>query len=122
MKKLIVSVKSTRQALDEASKRMKKMDKDIWSATPHYEVSFTDIKDFKKFISNIDILKSIKTFKPNSIYELATILKKDVGNLNKLISYFEGLGVIEAEIMKVGGRTVKKLSVPYKKIEFDLAS
>ena len=122
MKKLIVSVKTTSAFLDEVQKRLVSAEKKNWDANPHFEVSFTEMKDFKKFISNIDILKSIQTIKPNSIYELAIALNKDVGNLNRLISYFENYGVIEVEIMKVNGRTVKKPSVHYKKIEFDLAS
>ena len=118
MKKLIISLKTTSQALDEVKKRLKKTKKN----TPHYEISFTDIKQFKKFISNIDILTSIQNLKPKSIYELASILKKDVGNINRLVTFFEDIGVITIIESKVNGRNVKTPIVDYEKIEFDLVA
>ena len=49
-------------------------------------------------------------------------MKKDVGNLNKTINFFEELGVLELKERKQGGRTVKTPVVPYQKIEFDLVA
>ena len=121
MKKLIISIKTTSEALDEVKSRLKKSKK-TKKTTPHYEISFTDMKQFKKFISNIDILTSIQALKPKSIYELATILNKDVGNINRLISFFEDIGVITVIENKVNGRNVKTPVVDYEKIEFDLVA
>ncbi|MDP6626114.1 MAG: hypothetical protein QGG87_06680, partial [Nitrospinota bacterium] len=73
-------------------------------------------------ISNIDVLTSIQLLNPKSIYELARMMQKDVGNLNKLINFFEQLGALEIKEKQVNGRTVKKPVVPYQKIEFDLAA
>ena len=50
------------------------------------------------------------------------MMQKDVGNLNKLINFFEQLGALEIKEKQVNGRTVKKPVVPYQKIEFDLAA
>lgn len=122
MKKLIVSVKPLKTSFKELSHRLIAAEKKNWKVKPHYEVSFTEMKDFKRFISNIDILKSIQKQKPKSIYELALFMKKDVGNLNKLINFFESMGAIELKEKKVNGRMVKEPYVPYQKIEFDLAS
>jgi len=122
MKKLVITAKSTTTALNEISKRLKEAEKKRGNIEPHYEISFTDMKHFKKFVSNIDLLTSIQILKPKSIYDLAKLLKKDVGNLNKLISFFEGLGALELKESKVNGRIIKKPIVPYKKIEFDLVA
>ena len=122
MKKLIVSIKSTTQVLDEARNRLKSIQKKKGSVTPHYEISFTEMKSFKRFVTNINILMSIQNLRPRSIYELAAMMKKDVGNLNKTINFFEELGVLELKERKRGGRTVKTPVVPYQKIEFDLAA
>lgn len=121
MKKLIITVKPTSTALDEIAKRLKVAEEKKGKVTPHYEISFTEMRQFKKFVSNIDLLTSIQLLKPKSIYDLAKLLKKDVGNLNKLIAFFEQLDALEIKVSKQNGRTVKKPVVPYKKIEFDLA-
>ena len=122
MKKLIISIKTTSQALDEVKDRLNKAKKKKNKVYPHYEISFTDMKQFKKFIRNIDILTSIQAFKPKSIYELASILQKDVGNISRLISFFEDIGVITVVENKVNGRYVKTPVVDYEKIEFDLVA
>ncbi|MFW5888036.1 MAG: hypothetical protein ACOCUH_04490, partial [Bacteriovoracia bacterium] len=120
MKKLIISVKPTSSALDEITKRMRIAEKKKGKVSPHFEISFTDMKHFKRFIRNIDILTSIQLLKPKSIYELASMLHKDVGNLNKIINFFEELGALEFVEKKINGRNVKEPIVPYQKIEFDL--
>ena len=122
MKKLIISVKSTSSSLDEITKRLKVAERKKGKVSPHYEISFTEMKHFKRFVSNIDILTSIQLLRPKSIYELASMMKKDVGNLNKIINFFESLGALELKQKKVNGRIVKKPVIPYQKIEFDLAA
>ena len=122
MKKLIISVKSPNQALDEVNSRLEKAQARRGKVTPYYEISFSDMKQFKKFIGNIDILRCIQLFKPKSIYELASVMQKDVGNINRLLSFFEDVGAIRLEEKLVGGRNVKKPVVDYQKIEFDLVA
>ena len=122
MKKLIISVKSTVAALDEVTARVKEIEKKKGKVSPHYEISFTNMKDFKRFIGNIDVLTTIQIFKPQSIYELAKLMGKDVSNLNRLINFFEQLEVIKTKERVVNGRTQKVPIVDYKKIEFDLAA
>jgi predicted transcriptional regulator len=94
----------------------------LGKVSPHYEISFSDTKQFKKFIGNIDVLTSIQLFKPNSIYELASLMQKDVGNVNRLINFFEEIGAIRIEEKVVGSRNVKTPLVDYDKIEFDLVA
>lgn len=122
MKKLIISVKSPTQALAEVKSRLETAHKKRGKISPHYEISFSDMKQFKKFIGNIDVLTSIQLFKPNSIYELASILQKDVGNVNRLINFFEEIGAIRIEEKVIGSRNVKTPFVDYDKIEFNLAA
>lgn len=122
MKTLIISVKSTSAALDEVTHRLKRAQAKKGKVKPHFEISFTDMKHFKRFVANIDILTSIQLLKPKSIYELASLMKKDVGNINRLINFFEELGALELQEKKVNGRVVKKPVVPYQKIEFDLVA
>jgi len=122
MKKLIISIKSATQALDEAKERLKKAQTKRGKVTPHFEISFSDMKQFKKFIGNIDLLTCIQLFRPKSIYELANLMQKDVGNINRLIAFFEDIGAIRIEERVVAGRNVKRPVVDYEKIEFDLVA
>ncbi|MBP9673491.1 MAG: hypothetical protein KBD63_00185 [Bacteriovoracaceae bacterium] len=121
MKTLVVSLKPTSQILDEAFERLSKI-KTGEKITPHYELSFTDLDDFQKFISALDVLIAIKALKPKSIYELAELMQKDIGNMNRKINFLEKMGAIKTQKKIVNGRKVKVPVVHYSKIEFDLVA
>ncbi len=122
MKKLVISVKSTSKLLSDAKKAFKYVKKNKDKSTPYYEISFTDMKEFRKFINHIDVLTAIQMFQPNSIYELANIMERDIANLNRIINYYESIGAIKTKDKIVKGRAVKTPIVDYSKIEFDLAA
>lgn len=119
MKKLIVSLKSPHQALEDFKKAYKKAQSGT-ASEPHYEIAFDNKRDFEKFIKNIDIIMSIQNLRPKSIYELSKILNKDQSNLNKIICFFESYGVIKIQEKKINNRSIKTPIVEYKKIEFNL--
>jgi len=120
MKKLIVSLKSPGNALDDFEKALSKARKGIKVKNPHYEVSFDNRKDFERFVKNISILISIQQLKPVSVNELARLLDKDQSSLNKLIVFFEDVGVVQIQEGKIKGRAVKTPKVEYDRIEFRL--
>ena len=122
MKKLIISLKTTTNAMNDLKKRLRDAKKKKGKVETHYEISFTDKKDFDRFVKNIDILRAIQVFKPKSIYELARLLQKDTANLNRLINFFDSVGAITIRTEESGGRTQKKPVVNYSKIEFDLCA
>ncbi len=121
MKKLIVSVKPTSQALEDFKKTLKSARAGKLKKT-HLEVSFDNRKDFERFVGNLHVLQSIRTLKPTSIYDLSKKTGLDVSNLNKLVRFFEALGVIEVVESVADGRKVKSPRVSYDKIEFDLVA
>lgn len=119
MKKLIVSIKSSHESLNDFKKalsqaRKKKLQGD------HFEISFDNKKNFHKFLKNIEVLSAIVTHRPKSIYELAKILGQDVSNLNKVIIFFEEVGAVKIQTTVISGRSVKTPIVEYDNIEFDL--
>ncbi len=122
MKKLIVSLKTSTEVLDDFKSALKNMKKKSTGKTSHYEISFDTKKDFNRFIRNIDLLTHIITFKPKSVYELAKICSMDVSNLNKIIQFFEEAGVIRIKKSKVSGREVRTPIVDYDEIVFKLAA
>ncbi len=91
-------------------------------ASPHYEVSFDNRKDFERFVRNMSVLVSVQQMKPISVNELSKMIDKDQSSLNKLIIFFEEIGVIRIEESKVQGRAVKTPKVEYDTIEFRLAA
>lgn len=119
MKKLIVSMKSPGAMLEnfvrlaEQTQRGKK-------TTSHFEISFESKKKFDKFVKNMYVLMAIANEKPQSVYELARILNKDLSNVKKIVTFFEENGVIKIKKRKVDGRVRKTPIVDYWKIEFDL--
>ncbi|MFI5391128.1 MAG: hypothetical protein ACHQYQ_07190 [Bacteriovoracales bacterium] len=122
MKKLIISLKTSGQVLDDFKKALKKAKKGEFDKEPHFEVSFDNKKDFDRFIRNLYLLSYIIAFKPKSVYELAKIAKMDVSNLNKIILFFEEVGAIKLKTAKVSGRIVKTPVVEYNRVEFNLAA
>lgn len=119
MKKLIVSLKSPSESLEDFKNALKAARKGKVSSE-HYEIAFDNKKDFSKFIKNIDLLMTIQSLKPASIYELAKLLGKDQSNINKTIAFFEAYGIVKVKESKKNNRTVKRPVVDYQKIEFDL--
>ena len=54
--------------------------------------------------------------------ELAKLTKADVSNLNKVIQFFEEIGVIRIKTTHVAGRAVKQPRVEYDVVTFKLAA
>ena len=121
MKKLVISLKTPSQALEDFKSAYNSAKKGRVNK-PHYEIAFDNKKDFEKFIKNIDILISIQSLKPKSIYELSKMLGKDQSNLNKIICFFEEYGVIRTKETTINNRSVKMPVVDYEKIEFNLSA
>jgi predicted transcriptional regulator len=119
MKRLIISLKSPSDALNDF-KRSFKAAKHGKPTPLRYEISFDNKKDFDRFVRNIFILSNILAFKPKSIYELARLSDMDVSNINKIISFFEEVGAVRIKEQVVRGRTLKMPIVDYDRIEFAL--
>jgi predicted transcriptional regulator len=119
MKKLVVSLKTSTEVLEDFRKAFKEVRERKLKGT-HTEISFTNKRDFDRFLRNLGVLSQILTFKPKSVYELAKIARMDVSNLNKIILFFEEVGAIRILESKISGRSVKTPIVDYDQIQFDL--
>jgi predicted transcriptional regulator len=119
MKKLIVSIKSSAEALADFKKALKAARKGRLKED-HFELSFDNKRDFDRFIKNLGVLSAILSHRPKSVYELAKLIDMDVSNLNKLILFFEEVGAVKIKTSVVSGRTIKTPVVEYDHIEFDL--
>lgn len=122
MKRLVVSCKTADAVFDDFKRAAKTAQKGGFKGEPQYEVSFDNKADFNRFVKNIPILSTILVFKPRSIYELAKIVEMDVSNLNKVVQFFEDIGVVQVKEETVSGRTVKRPRVEYDEVTFKLAA
>lgn len=66
------------------------------------------------------IIRSIQKHSPASIYEIAKILNKDQGYIQKEVKFLEGLGILKVESIKDNGRTKSVPTVIYDKFIIDL--
>ena len=122
MKKLIVSCKTSDQVFEDFKRAAKSVRRGSFKGETRYEVSFDNKADFNRFVRNIPVLSAIIIFKPRSVYELAKLMDSDVSNLNKVIQFFEEIGVVTIKTMTASGRTLKKPHVEYDEVTFRLAS
>lgn len=122
MKKLVISLKTPSEALEEFKEVLKEARRARGKIAPHFEIAFDNKRDFDNFVRNISILIFIQTLKPKSIYELAKMINMDQSNLNKIILFFEEIGAVKIKESKSKGRAIKTPVVEYQKIEFDLAA
>lgn len=121
MKKLVVSCKSANQVFADFKRAAKAARRGTFKGEAEYEVSFDNKADFNRFVRNIPVLSAIIVFKPRSVYELAKLIGADVSNLNKVIQFFEEIGVVTIKTMKSAGRTLKQPHVEYEEVTFRLA-
>lgn len=119
MKQLVISLKSSSEVLEDFKQAFKRV-KTRRIKEPHYEISFDNRRAFERFVKNIYILSDILAFKPKSVYELAKLSGTDISNLNKIILFFEEIGVIQIKKRKIKGREVKTPIVNYDTIKIDL--
>lgn len=122
MKKLVVSCKTADQVFADFKKAAKSVRRGNFKGEADYEVSFDNKADFNRFVKNIPVLSAIIVFKPRSVYELGKLTGMDISNLNKVIQFFEEIGVITIKTSKVSGRTLKQPHVEYGEVTFKLAA
>ena len=116
----MISFKSPQDSLSDFAIALKKAKDANGEVAPHYEIAFDNKKDFNRFVKNIYILMCINSLKPQSYYELSKIMNIVQSNLNKIMFFFENIGVIKIKKRKIDGRYVKTPIVDYDKIEFNL--
>lgn len=122
MKRLVVSCKTADQVFEDFKRAAKQVQRRTFRGETEYEVSFDTKADFNRFVRNIPVLSAIIAFKPRSIYELAKLTGIDVSNLNKIIQFFEEIGVVRIKAARVSGRTVKEPHVEYEEVTFRLVA
>jgi predicted transcriptional regulator len=116
IKNVRLDIQSEDEFIIEAKSAMKAVAKGK-TVTPQSVISFESLKTMRKFITDerLRILKSIKKNKPESIYALAKLLRRDTKNVSDDVHYLAELGLIEIKKTKDGRQKTKPV-VEYEKI------
>lgn len=121
VKNVILDIQSEDKFIEGVKKDMKAIANG--KTVRHREViSFESLKTMRKFITDerVKILKTIKKYHPQSIYELAKILDRDTKNVSDDVHYLSGLGLIGIKKAKDGRSKVKPV-VDYEKILVEIS-
>lgn len=90
--------------------------------TPSRTLGFPDIATFRKFLTQrrVEMLHSIRQNKPESIYELAKLLNRDLKSVNTDIALLKQLGLVRLEKQK-RGRTRVIPKVLFDRMQVNIA-
>ena len=85
-------------------------------------LSFESLKVLRTFITDerLKILRAVRKYHPDSIYELAKILKRDTKNVSDDVRFLANIGLLEIEELKDGRRKTRP-KVNYQKILVEIA-
>ncbi|MBI4699447.1 MAG: hypothetical protein HY758_11245 [Nitrospirae bacterium] len=116
IKNVRLDIQSEDEFIAEAKNAMKAAAKGR-AVTPQSVISFESLKMMRKFITDerLRILKAVRKNKPESIYELAKLLKRDNKNVSDDVHYLSELGLIDIKKTKDGRQKTKPV-VEYEKI------
>ena len=116
-KEYIVQVKSLKESLKEFAVAYKKL-KSGKKIKPVEKLTFVNVDVFRKFMTNrrIELLKTIKAQKPDSIKELGRLTKRDYKSVN---TDLEILRKVDLVTMRKTNNKIKP-SVDYKEIDIKI--
>lgn len=121
LKQVKITVKNRTQALKNFAEvlHQAKKGEDI---TPHYEVSFENIEALRKVLTEkrLELLHVIKEQSPDSIYELAQLVDRDINSVKDDIHVLEELGLISLEEIHEARRRVRPL-LEFDRIQVEIA-
>lgn len=114
VKNIKLSIKDRKEVMKEFVQELAKARRGE-KITPRHELSFQNIDTLRKVLTEkrLELLHAIKQHDPDSIYELAKIVKRDLKSVNTDIDVLADLGLVLLEI----GEEQRKKTKP--RVEFD---
>lgn len=121
VKRLKVGVRSLEEGLSEFKNTLKAI-KAGRKVANHRGVYFISVEAMRQVLteSRLALLHVIRTRRPQSLAELAKLVQRDFKNVRADVKVLSDLGLVEA---KAGPRLrdAVSLSVPYQRIQFEIA-
>lgn len=120
LKNIKISIKSDNEIFEEIKQVCKKLEQGE-KVTKHQGISFDDLDTMRKILTDerLRILRTIKKESPQSIYELAKILQRDIKNTFDDVQFLAQMGLIELKKSQEG-RERTTPQVKYDKILLEI--
>ncbi|OAG27542.1 HVO_A0114 family putative DNA-binding protein [Thermodesulfatator autotrophicus] len=89
---------------------------------PREALIFPDVRTLRKVLSEkrLELLRTVKNKKPDSIYELAKLLDRPLRAVQHDVKVLSELGLIEVERTRRKPRDKVRPSVPYRRITIEI--
>ncbi len=122
VKNVTIGIKSIEEVLSNAKAVMKRLERGEKVRKKRPGIYFESLEIMRKAITpeRVKILKVIKGKRPQSIYELAKLLNRNLKNVADDVHYLAELGLIELEKGKSNGREKTMPLVNYDKILLEI--
>ena len=122
VKNVTIGIKSVEEMLNEAKDVMKRLERGEKVGRRKRGIYFENLETMRKAITEerVKILKVVKERHPESIYELAKMLHRNLKNVSDDVHYLAGLGLIDLEKAKSNGREKTIPLVHYDKILLEI--
>lgn len=122
VKNVTIGIKSIKEVLNSAKDVMERLERGEKVRKKKPGIYFESLEVMRKAITHerVKILKVIKDKHPQSIYELAKLLGRNLKNVADDVHYLAELGLIELEKGKSNGREKTMPVVKYDKILLEI--
>ena len=121
VKNIRLVIKDAKEALKEFATSLSQARKRK-SIAPHEELSFQSIDVLRKVLTEkrMELLHTVKKHSPESIYELAKMLNRDLKSVNTDVAILADLGLISLETLKEARKKTKPI-VAFSKLNVEIA-
>ncbi len=118
---LKITIKDRKQVFKEAAKAFEKIRKRE-KMVPHHELSFQNIETLRKILTDkrIELLQIIKAENPESIYELAQLVHRDLKSVHTDVEVLAELGLVSLEEQHDERKRVRPI-VDFDRINVEIA-
>ena len=121
VRRLSIGIKRMDEVMSDFASAAKALERGE-HVVPKDGLYFTDLRAFRRAITDqrLAVLRTIKANGPESVYELAKIVRRDVKNVSADLAILEELGLVELKRTKTPRGKVKP-TVSYDSINLDIA-
>ena len=120
VKNVKITIKSRQEVLHEFAEAYSKARKG-GAIESRNELSFNSMETLRSILTEkrIELLRIIKQKKPNSMYELAQVAKRDLKSVNTDIKILSNLGLVTLEEINENRKRVKPI-VDFDKLNVEI--
>ncbi|MBM4350600.1 MAG: hypothetical protein FJ106_12030 [Deltaproteobacteria bacterium] len=118
IKKVYIGIKSLDETLREAGEVFEQVSKGK-AVKQKTAVYFSNLKEMRRVLTErrLELLKTIKDKKPQSVYALAKLLHRDLKNVLQDVSYLQEMGIVD--VTETGDKKIPQ--VGFDRISFEIA-